>query len=245
MRLDEGGTSIARMTGGRGRVGTWVRRILLGVAAVVALLLVGKLVLLGSLEWRTGRAATAAYEEQVEPGRQELADLATLLERDLGAPVTEAARGLACRVDHADAGWIVSFYYQTCSWRAIDYVAVDDLDAIVAAHGWETAADEECTPLDLPLQEEDERFARLTVRAYPAERAGTCRPPTLEEGSLGDSLRPTRAVVLDAVDPAALDPAQDWVVVTHEQEFFSKDLGCGIGLLCDAPMSEPAMPDLG
>ena len=194
--------TIARMTGGRGRVGTWVRRILLGVAAVVVLLVVGTLVLLGTLGWRTERAATAAYEEQVEPGQQELADLAVLLERDLGAPVAHAARGLACRVDHADAGWFVDHYYQECSWQGIAYVAVDDLDGIVAEHGWETAAPEACTRLDLPVADlgfAGARMAKASRRARlgdgdenPARSRATAhaRPVTASGTNRGDGPTP-------------------------------------------------------
>lgn len=242
-----------KTTGGRprGLVWTWVRRILLGIAAVIVLGVLVKVIQVATLDWRTGRDATAAFEQQRASGDQALADLDSLLERDLGTPVTHRATGYTCKVDHRDRGWFVDHYYQECTWDRIAYVKVDDLDRLVEEYGGATAQGQRCPSLRLPLSDEDERFGYLPVRAHPAgsasEEAGSaCRLPELTARASGDAFRPESSVVTEPVATAELDPASDWVVVESHVSFFRKDLGCGIGIIfCNQPMDRPAMPEVG
>lgn len=226
-----------------------MRRLLLFVLAVVVLAVASKAVRLLTLDWRTGRAATEAFEESRESGRATMAELSSLVERDLGVPVTHSADGYTCRVDHADQGWFAVNYYQACSWTRIDYVQVDDgeLARIVEEHGGTTSKDDPCPRLYPPFEEgEDRRFRYVPVYAHPAGATGrNCELPTLPEGSQGGDLRPSEHVVLQAVPPADLDPDASWVTVSKSEQFFRKDLGCGFGIIfCTDPMGEPAMPDV-
>lgn len=235
--------------GGTGRVGTWARRILLGALAVVALLVAGKALRLVTLEWRTAGAATEALEDSRIPAQQNAAELRSLVERDLGAPVTHSAEGVRCLVRSADQGWFAAYYYQECAWVTIDYVPVEpeELAAIVTEHVGAGSADQACPRLYLPVEEEDERFGHLPVHAFPPGEAGRgCALPELEAGGGGDVVQPTETIVVEPVAAAALDRSTGWVTVEHQERFFRKELGCGFGVLfCTRPMGEPAMPRVG
>lgn len=232
----------------RGRVWTWVRRILLGVAAIIALAVIVKVTQLATLGWRTGGEATAAFEQERAAGEQAWADLDALVERDLGTPVTHGATGYTCEVGHRDRGWFVDHYYQECTWDRIAYVQVDDLDRIVEDYGGATS--QPCPSLRLPSSDEDERFSYLPVRAHPAGTprgadGGVCRLPVLEPRTAHSAFTPVSSVVTEPVAESELDAGADWVVVETHEPFFRKDLGCGFGIIfCSQPMQRPAMPDV-
>ena len=229
---------------------TWVRRALLLVAALVVLAVVVKAVQLATLGWRTGREATTALAESREEAAGTLAELSTLVERDLGVPVTHAATGYTCRVDHADQGWFVAYYYQECTWLQTAYVEVDDaqLARIVDELGGVTSAGQDCPRL-YPAFEDgaDRRFRYTPVYVHPAgAEGGSCDLPVLEPGPSGGDTRPAETVVLQEVPPTRLDPSKNWVSVEASQQFFRKDLGCGFGIIfCNQPMSRPALPPTG
>lgn len=225
---------------------TWVRRIFLGIGVLLVVALIGKLIQLGTMSGRTTAAATTAMTSSAQTGAEELAALTVLLERDLGMPVTRSARGYTCQIGHRDQGWIVHHYYQECSWQGIDYFQVEDLDGLTEKYRLSatTSTPETCDLLFLPLREEEKRFRFVSAHTHPAGATGrSCEIPTMVQGT-AESFVPSETVVTQAVPSLDLDPDADWVVVSHEVSFFSKDLGCGIGIIfCTSPMSDPAMPD--
>lgn len=233
----------------RGQVWRWVRRILLGIVAVAVILVLAKGIRLATLDWRTGRAATEAFEESRESGRETMAELSTLVERDLEVPVTYSADGYTCSVVGSDQGWFTVNYYQTCSWTRVDYVQVDDaqLERLVEELGGVTTRDEACPRLYPPFEDgDDERFRYVPVYAHPAGASGwNCELPGLQDTVSERPGSETESVVLEAVDPALLDPDQNWISVSKREQFFRKDLGCGFGIIfCTQPMGEPAMPEV-
>lgn len=200
---------------------------MIALGVVAALLLVGMLVRVGTLPWRTERAATAALEEQLPMADALEAETAAAAEEALGAPVTLTERGYSCAMVTAESGWFVTSYLQLCSFEVTHFVRLDDgrLDQLLEEDGAGAA----CPRLDL------DGLGDQTVIALPAGEDCEDLEPAEED---------TQRVVTDAVDPADLDRSADWVQVRDERRFFDRDLGCGLTpVFCTEPMRGPVMPE--
>lgn len=146
-----------------------------------------------------------------------------------------------------DQGWFTASYAQVCHWLWIDHYQVEDAQALVAEHGLSGDSALDCPTLFLPLREEDERFSQVRARVLPDQRseATLCRTtPTLDsERPYVRSGDPTQLVVLEGLAGEPELGGSDWVVVAHDEQFLTRHLGCGFGVIfCTRPMGEPAMP---
>lgn len=198
---------------------------------------VQRAILPGQLDREAGRAYAQISAGADADRQRATAQIAGVLGRQ---PVYSAVYDL-CYTDHRDGGWIVLSYVHHCSVAYVDFFEVADGDRLQ------------------PPQDRRGRFWRLSGTDYPAALGAAAGDLPLylgqhlagDPGELIDAALLVRNVVAyassDAFDQrklirqtegVTLDPQRTYLVLTQQQDYFRKDIGCAYGtvLFCESPL---------
>ena len=238
---------------GRGVLRTVGRVVLVLVAVVVGVLLI-RFGLQAVREWRAPGAIRDSLGAAVEDERAAFAsdrgaaqpEILDQFAARLDEPVTSAL-GYTCELRSIDQGWVVSDWQQTCEWWTTDYYVVTDAgdDPVLPedARRYGTA----CSPVSLGSEHErEDEMAIDVVEVSPGQTDDEGDPCALPRRGEDNSSR-ERGVTLEPADETAigladLGPEDRVVAVSYSREFYSEQLGCGIGLLfCTSPVDEPVV----
>jgi hypothetical protein len=228
--------------------------VLVVLLVLVAALLI-RLALQAYREWRAPGEVRDSLGAAIEQERasfdsdRDAARPATLdrFTTDLGDPVSSAL-GYSCELRSVDQGWFAVDWRQTCQWWATDYYVLADAgqDSVLPEDARRFGS--ECRPVTVSsAYDSDIGMAIDAVELVPGQTddGRPCRLPHL----LQDDSPRERTVAVEAADEGAiglddLGPEDRVVAVSYEREFFSEDVGCGIGLLfCTSPLDAPAVPE--
>lgn len=196
------------------------------------------------------KVTTAFFEADKKADEQNTTQKRILTEAGLAGEQVVQSKVDVCYVTHRDSGWFAKNWYQRCYIRYVTgfvaHTTSTEFARTISQSGALRSEFGEAHPTASPCVRVEKEY-RPTLMYRPAnvmQDAVFCDMPDSTQGlfSVYGPITPNdelATTVYKTFDPAQIDPSQNIIWSTADIEYYSEDLGCGVGIiLCSNPREE-------